>query len=302
MASPLLKKLLREPLLHFLLLGACLFLIAGLRRGAAPLQFGRAQPQTAKIVIAPGDVESLIASFNALWQRPPTPQELNGLIEGRVREEVYYREALKLGLDRDDAIIRSRLQEKLEFLSQDIKEAPQPSEQDLATFLAQHPELFRAATKYSFRLVFVDAGLHGAETTEDAEKLLARLGKNAQPDTATKGDPLPFSNTFEGVTESDVVKQLGNAFAAALASMETGKWSGPVKTQDGAYLVYVKQRVEGRLPALAEIQPAVQKEWLAAQRRAANDKYYQGLLQRYAVSVELPKGIRADAGNEAAPK
>jgi hypothetical protein len=289
------KKLLREPLFHFLILGGCLFLIAGLWHGTAPFQFGRGPAQPTKIVITPGDVDSMISNFTGLWRRPPTPQELNGLIAARIREEVYYREALKLGLDRDDSIVRGRLQEKLEFLSQDVNQIPEPSEHDLETFLSQHADQFRPPARYSFRVVFVDAGLHGAATTQDAENLLAKLRANPQPAAAAKGDPPPFPNHFEGIDESAVAKQFGNEFASALENITPREWSGPVKSPDGAYLVYLEERVAGRLPPPGEILPAVKKEWQASERRAANEKYYQGLLQRYNVSIELPKGIRAQA-------
>ena len=295
------KKFLREPLVHFLLLGGCLFMIAGWWHRAAPFRFGRAQAQTTKIVITPGDVDNLISSFTATWRRPPTPQELSGLIDGRIREEVYYREAIKLGLDRDDAIIRSRLQEKLEFLSQDTSQplAP-PSEDDLKAFFSEHPDDFRAPTKYSFRVAFVDAGLHGAATVDDATALLRKLRGN--PAVAAKGDPLPSGNHFEGSGKADVAKQLGNEVAAALDSAPLGQWSGPVKSLDGVYLLYVERRATGKLPSFDEIKPEVLKEYQFTQRRVANDKQYQALRQNYDVTVELPKGIRAAAGEESAPQ
>jgi hypothetical protein len=306
------KKLLREPLLHFLFLGGCLFLIAGLWHRSAPFQFGRGPAQTTKIVITPGDIENIITSFTGLWRRPPTPEELNGLIAARIREEVYYREALKLGLDRDDAIVRGRLQEKLEFLSQDVNPPPEPSEQELAKFFSQHADEFRPPARYSFRVVFLDAGLHGAATTEDAEKLLANLRKNPQPGAEAKGDPLPFPSHFDGVEESVVAKQFGNELASTLKTITPREWSGPVKSPDGAYLVFLQNRVVAPPPPFDDIRPAVKKEWQISQRRAANDKYYQGLLQHYNVSVDLPKGVRAQAelagkplpesGSEAAPQ
>lgn len=300
------RKLLHEPLLHFLLVGACLFLLAGLRHRSAPIRFGSAQNPSQKIAITPGDVQSLIAGFTNLWSRSPTTQELDGLIQGRIREEVYYREALKMGLDRDDAIIRGRLQEKLQFLSQDVSRAAEPTEQDLQSFLAAHPDKFRADDRFSFRLVFVDAGRHGASTVQDAQNILAKLGKNpvGYPglNVAALGDPIPSHGKFEHVTQGEIEKQLGADFSAALPSLQPGTWSEPVKTEDGAYLVYLQRRVPGELPPLDRIRPLVRKEWLSAQREEANDKYYRNLLRGYTVSVELPKDVRAEAGTEPAPK
>jgi hypothetical protein len=293
------KKILREPLLHFLLIGACLFLVAGLRHVSAPIQLSSSPLQSLKIVIIPGDVESLIAGFTNLWHRPPTDQELDGLIQGRVREEVYYREALKMGLDRDDAIIRGRLQEKLEFLSQDVGKVAEPTEQELKSFLAAHPEKFRTDDRFTFRLVFVDAGRHGASTVQYAQSILARLEKNPRLDAATMGDPLPFHDGYERVAESEVSKQFGPEFAAALPVMKLRQWSGPIASEDGAYLVYIVEKMQGQLPALGQIRPVVRKEWLAAERQRANDKFYQNLLRGYSVSVKLPPATRAQTGSEA---
>jgi PPIC-type PPIASE domain len=292
------KGLLREPLLHFLLVGAFLFLMAGLRHRSAPTQLGSSQPQSQKIVITQGDVESLIAGFTNLWHRPPTAQELDGLIQGRVREEVYYREALKMGLDRDDTIIRGRLQEKLEFLSQDVNKLAEPTEQDLKSFLAANPEKFRSDARFTFRLVFVDAGRHGAATVPYAQSLLAALQKNPGLDAATMGDPLPFHRAYERVTKGEVAKQFGSQFGAALSTLKVRQWSGPVKSEDGAYIVYLVEEIPGQLPPLDEVRPKVRKEWLAAQRAHANDKFYQNLLRGYTVNVELSPAARAQAGTE----
>ncbi len=291
-------KLLREPLFHFLLIGAALFAAAGLRRGAAPIQLGSSQSQTQKIMINPGDVESLIAGFENLWHRSPTAPELDALIQGRIREEVYYREALKMGLDRDDAIVRSRLQEKLEFLSQDVKPPAPPSEQELKSFYAAHAEKFRAETEYSFRLIFLDAGRHGADTVKDSESILARLTKNPTLDAAPLGDRLPSGRVFLHVKESGVSKALGTEFAAALPALQPGKWSGPVRTEDGVYLVYLEMRSDGQLPAFDQIRAAVLQEWQAVQRRQANDAFYRNLLRSYSVTINPPAGVRVQAESE----
>lgn len=284
------KKPLREPLVHFLLIGAGIFLLSGLRNGRMPFQLGGGTAQPAEIVITSGDVDSLIENFSNLWHRSPTAEELQGLIDGRVRQEVYYREAVKIGLDRDDTIVRNRLEEKLEFLSQDVKESAEPTEKDLKQFLAQHAEKFRTGAEYSFKLVFVDAGLHGAATRQTAEGILAKLNKNPTLGSSTKGDPLPFAGSFEHMAESDIAKMFGDEFRTALDATNPGKWTGPVATDDGIYLVYVKERREGHVPMLDEIRSVVRQQWLAAQRQESNDRFYRSLLQRYSVRVDMPKG------------
>ena len=224
------------------------------------------------------------------------------MIQARVREEIYYREALKMGLDRDDSIIRSRLQEKLEFLSQDVKKLPEPTERDLQSFLAAHPETFRTDARFTFRLVFVDAGRHGASTVHDAQSILVRLRHTPGLLATTMGDPLPFHRTCERAAGADVAKQFGSEFTATLSAMKLGQWTGPLETDDGAYLIYLQERIPGQLPSLDQIRPAVRKEWMVEQRQQANDKFYQGLLRNYTVNVELPQGIGTNAETRSATK
>jgi hypothetical protein len=181
MVATFLKRLLREPLFHFLLIGACLFILSGLRTGRKPVQFGQAGAESARIVVTPADVDSLIGMFTSLWRRPPTAEELKGLVDARVREEVYYREALKLGLDRDDTIVRGRLQEKLEFISRDVNKLREPSEQELSDFLAQHSGDFSAAGRVpalnEIRPAVVKAWT-AAQRREEDEKFYRNLLKN----------------------------------------------------------------------------------------------------------------------------
>jgi hypothetical protein len=279
-----------------------LFLIARLRHHSPPIQIGSGQPQSQQIVITPGEIDNLTAGFVNLWHHPPTPDETERLIQGRIREEVYYREALKMGLDRDDAIVRGRLQEKLEFLSQDVHKLPEPSEQDLNSFLAQHPEKFRADTRFTFRFVFIDAGRHGRDTVPYAERMLAKLGKSPGLDSTTIGDPLPFRSNCKRVSQEEVARQFGSEFTAAIPAMKVKQWSGPVKTGDGAYLVYLAEKLKGQLPPLGEIRGPVRNEWLAVQRQKINDEFYENLLRGYTVKIEAPPAARTQVGIDPPPR
>ncbi len=145
----LIKKILGEPLFHFLLLGAAIFLVYMLV--AKP---GMSEP--GKIVITAGDLASMREGYINTWQRPPTNEEMDGLIRERIREEVYYQEALALGLDKDDIIIRRRLQQKMEFIAHDVAKQHEPTNEELSAFLVKHAELFKTETHYSFRQIFLD--------------------------------------------------------------------------------------------------------------------------------------------------
>ena len=150
------KRIFKEPLLHFLLLGAAIFVIYGLVSKGSSGEPGR-------IVITQGQLASMLESFTATRQRTPTQEEWEGLIRARVREEVYYREALALGLDKDDIVIRRRLQQKIEFVSDDVAAQAAPTDAELNAYLQAHPDAFRVEPQFTFRQVYLNPEKHGAE-------------------------------------------------------------------------------------------------------------------------------------------
>ena len=276
-------KVLREPLLHFVLLGAAMFVIYGLaseERGGKP----------GHIVVTRGTVDNLAATFARVWRRPPTDQELEGLIQEYVREEVLYREALALGLDRDDTLIRRRLRQKLEFVSEDVAAQAEPSDDDLRAYLQAHPEAFAIEPRFTFRQVYLDSQRRGASLARDVDRLLAELqqaGDNADP--ATFGDASLLAHQFESFSAADVRKAFGDTFVAGLSALTPGQWQGPVPSGYGVHLVYVSERTEGRIPELADVRDAVRREWANARRLEASEEFYETLLQRYTVTVERPQ-------------
>jgi parvulin-like peptidyl-prolyl cis-trans isomerase-like protein len=288
----LVKRFLKEPLAHFLLLGALIFAGHGLlgRDGArAP----------GRIVVSQGQLESMRVGFTRTWQRQPTREEWEGLIRDRVREEVYCREAMALGLDRDDTIIRRRLRQKMEFISDDIAARTPPTEADLGAYLAAHPESFRVEPRVTFRHVFLNPEKHGENLARDAARLLAQLRQaGARADAPALGDPFLLEHQFASVPASEVEKQFGKGFAATLGRIPAGEWRGPVESGYGVHLVWVSERAEGGLPALADVRDAVRREWDNGRRQEANEKFYQALLKSYTVTIEaLEPG---DAGRVAA--
>jgi hypothetical protein len=275
------KKLLREPLVHFLLLGAGLFFVYGLMpksdRGS----------ESGKIVITQGQIEHLVSGFARARLRPPTADELADLIRDRVREEIYCREAMALGLDKDDTVIRNRLRLKMEFLSADIAAVAEPTDADLNVYLQMHPDSFRVEQRFTFRQVYLNPEKHGADLARDAAQLLAQVRlAGSKADLTAFGDPFLLENEFVAVPASEVTKQFGEKFAAKLGGLVPGQWQGPVESGYGMHLVLVTDRTEAHLPALAEVRDVVQREWANARRLEANDKLYQELLKRYTVSIE----------------
>jgi PPIC-type PPIASE domain len=287
-SARLAKIWLKEPLLHFLFLGVMLF--------AAYQWFGNHAEDPAKatreISVSQGRIHSLTETFARLWNRSPTQEELDGLIRDYVREEVMYREALALGLDRDDAIVRRRLQQKLEFLSDDLVMTGEPTEQELDEFLTQHPESFRRETRLTFSQVFLNPERRGASLEADTTQLLAKL--NAQSSTLdliSLSDSRMLDPRLDEASQSEIVKQFGAEFASELLTLPLGRWQGPVKSGYGLHLVRVEERTLGYLPPLAEVRDAVAREWAEMKRREMKEAHYQALLTRYTVTVEQPHSI-----------
>jgi len=275
------KRILKEPLLHFLLLGVGVFLAYGLM----------SRPSTSgargKIVVTAGQVEHLAAGFTKAWQRPPTDAELKGLIDDWVREEIATREAMALGLDKDDTVIRRRLRQKLEFVSDDIATQAEPTDADLSAYLQTHPESFRVEPRFTFRQVYLDPAKHGQHLARDAARVLAQLRQaGASADLATLGDSFLLEHTFQSVPTSEIAKQFGEKFAVELGRLTPGEWQGPVASGYGVHLVLVGERIEGRLPTLAEARDTVRREWANAQRLDGSRRFYEEMLKRYTVTVE----------------
>jgi len=275
-------KLLKEPLLHFLLLGAALFVIYA--------AFNRNRPSAPdQIVITPGRIENLAATFAKVWQRPPSEQELKAQIDMYVKEEILSREAVKLGLDKNDTVIRRRLQQKMEFLSEDFA-AREPTETELADYLAKHPDKFAEDPHFSFRQVFLNPEKRGDQLAEDAARLLANLQKQGpNSDTTLLGDSTLLPQELNDESQHGVESQFGSEFANALADIKPGEWSGPIQSAYGLHLVFVSQKTEGRVPALSEVSEQVKREVMNERRQATNRMFLEELLKRYQVVIEWPK-------------
>lgn len=276
----MLHRLLREPLFHFVVLGALLF---GLYRWIGGPDAGAGGGE---IVVTEGRIRNLTETFTRTWQRPPTVDELNGLVEDYIREEVLYREAVVLGLDRDDTIVRRRLRQKLEFISEDAAATGEPTEQALTDFLAAHAESYQVESQLSFTQVFLDPQKRGDQLDTDAASLLDVLRtRGDRIDPATLGDSRMLDAHYERVGEADVARLFGPEFASALREQPEGEWVGPLKSGYGVHLVRVEARTPGRRPELAEVRDAVIRDWAARRRQELLDAQYQQLRSRYEVRI-----------------
>ena len=284
------RRWIREPLFHFLLLGTALFAVFSVTSD-------RAAPEESEIVVSAGKIEHLAALFARTWQRPPTrqEQELEGLINDYVREEAAYRQGMAMELDRDDTIIRRRIRQKLDFIADDLASLAEPTEEELAVYLAEHRDDFRLDPRVTFRHVFLNPDKHGDDLETDARDLLIALNSDPAVESAALGDRILLEPRYVDVSMRDVANLFGQAFAARIVELQPGAWHGPVESGYGVHLVVIHKRTEGRVPELAEVQGAVLREWNNRRRGQTIEQFYRDMLQRYEVIIEWP--LPEDAGS-----
>jgi parvulin-like peptidyl-prolyl isomerase len=277
------KKILREPLFYFLMLGGFFFVLFQL---VSDQGFGDSS-QLEKIVVSKGRIQALKLGFEKVWQRPPGQKELNGLIQSFIKEEVMYREALALGLDQGDPIVRRRLRQKIEFLFEDLTALEEPDDSELQAYLDANPEAYRQPSRFSFQQVYLNTSQRGPGVETDAKELLARL-RAEDIDAASAGDSLMLKRQFVNETDRDIERALGRQFLDGLVAVPSGSWQGPVVSGFGLHLVYIHERIDGEIPELSAARDQVFRDWSSEQRKKTNQQIYQNLRKRYEVTVEDP--------------
>ncbi|HMQ92052.1 MAG TPA: peptidylprolyl isomerase [Amaricoccus sp.] len=260
-------RILREPLLHFLLIGMAVFLAFGLR--SEPPR----RADAAVIEVTPAQVERLSAQFEAVWRRPPGAEELRALVEDFVREEVYYREAQALGLDRDDTVIRRRLRQKMEFLADSGAGAIEPGEGDLRDYYTAHLDRFTRPERASFRQVFLGE--------DDPAPVLAALSGGADPSGLGHRSLLPETVEAAGATAVDGT--FGDGFFAAVTALEPGAWHGPVASAFGAHLVRLDALEPAQVPGFDQVRKLVDSEWRQQAAEDLREAQFQAMRRHYEV-------------------
>ena len=280
------RNLIRQPLVHFFLLGAALFVLFDVVNddaGSAP----------GEIVVDANRIEALAARFERTWKRPPTPAELDGLIDSYVREEILYRDALALGLDQDDPVVRQRMAQKIEFMFDG--ELPPPDEAELVEWLESHADRYRAAPKYAFEQVFFNPERRGHRLMDDVRDALAALDTG---ESTVTGDATLLPARVELSSTLTIERLFGPDFATGLEGQPVGAWSGPVPSSYGLHLVRVLRHEPGYLPPLDEVRAAVERDWLQAKSEQAKQAIYQAIRERYKVRIDpAPQVVSSPAGD-----
>ena len=276
-------RFLRDPLFHFLVLGAGLFMVYSAVNGTAAAPADR-------IVVDETQALRLADQFKRTWMRLPTRQELQGLAEDFVKEEILYREAQALGLDQDDLVIRRRLRQKMEFLNADLVEQQAPTEVQLRAYFDANQDRFRRPDRFSFQQIYFNPDKRSGDVKQTAVELLVDL--NTDPalaaDPNSLGDATMLPAQLDGVTQREVNNTFGRGFAKDIEDLPLGQWSGPYESSYGLHLVRITTREAGDLPAVAEIRPVLEREWRTERRKAANERFYESLRARYNIEIRLP--------------
>lgn len=270
-----LQRIVREPLLHFLLLGLLLFVYYDF---VAPADTGGD-----RIVVDQAQVDMIARQFQQTWSRPPTQEELRGLVDTWVRDEVLYREGRTLGLDQADPVIKRRVRQKLDVMFEETLAHDPPGDAELADYLARNPERFRRPPRLSFEQLLLGMPESAEAADAAAAAARARLARGADP--ATVGVPTMLPGRLDDMPLDLVAREFGAGFADSLEKLPVGEWAGPVPSGFGAHLVRVSALTPAELPALGDVRAEVAREWESERRKRNFDEAYRKLREQYDVEI-----------------
>lgn len=268
----------KDPSIQFAAIGTLLFAVNGFFQGSDP---GDEQ----EIVITQNRIEHLSAIFERGWQRPPGPEELRGLIDDFVREEVLYREAVKMGLDENDTVIRRRLRMKMEFLAKDLVDAIEPSEEVLQRYYTDNVDKYTLPARYTFEQVFLNSDKR-KEVSEDARILLTKLTAGSDP--RKLGDPNMLQYRFENVSAERIDRLFGSDFSLQFPDLESGQWIGPLTSSYGEHLVRISDATPQQQAEFSAVKADVLRDWQVEEQQNILQIQYQTLRENYRISIAEP--------------
>jgi len=288
------RSMARDPLFHFLVIGCALF-------GAyLLLDDDRGDPPPTEIRLTLDDLSQLLTGFEAQWGRQPTQEEFNALVEDLIRQDVLYREALALGLDKDDTIVKRRMVQKMQFLAEDLAAAHEPTRDELRDWFAQNADLFVLPPRLSFRHLYFSPDKRGEHAREDAAAAMEVLEGTPQTAAAESapGDAFMFQDYYRERTPQTIARDFGPEFAEAVMTLAPGSWQGPIESGYGWHLVFVDAVIPSRVPAFEEIEQEVKTAWLGAQKAEAWRNTYEELRAKYTVLWPVPADEAGTAASE----
>ncbi len=285
------RNLISNPFFHFLILATVIYVIYGF--------FGIKQHsnQENTVIVSSSTIKWLEDSWTKKWNRPPTEKEREGLINQYIHETILYREALKMGLDKDDVIIRRRLAQKLEFITNDLIQVPEPSEDEIIVFFKENRNKYKRPDLITFTHIYFDPDKRGDATFTDAEESMKILNKQGNPteNSGNYGDNFFLQRYYPKRSKAEISKYFGPEFAESVFDLEHGRWKGPVLSGYGTHLVYVYSKTEAPEPELDKLKELVLSDWEEEKRSEINNKFYENLKASYNIIIEDPTDISETA-------
>ena len=272
------SKIFKEPLLHFIVIGALFFVLYG--------WVNDEQNSEETIYFDDYDMDNLIASWEMQWKRLPTQEELKSLVDLNIRQEIFYQEALKMNLDHNDEIIKRRLAQKMQFLSNDLAAFREPTREDLQEYYETNVDKYLSPFEFSFYQIVLSPD-YRENPAADAEKLLKEFGAYGPETLEGKGDPLPFPYDYENTDAETLSRQLGMQFTRGLETVDIGKWTGPIQSGFGMHLVYLKKRKDPKRPPFESIKRELTRDLEYETQQKMNDLVFEELKKNYRIEFDL---------------
>jgi hypothetical protein len=277
-----LKKLVREPLVHFLLIGAGIYGLYGIL-GSSP-----DDEDERTIIVSSGVIKAMSDQWTGQRLRPPTEEELAGMIRDHIRTQVLYREAVAMGLGNGDTVIERRLAQRLELLTQSLIKPEEPSEEELRAWYKENEKKFKQPDLYSLFQVYFNPDKRGAATLDDAKAALAKLELFAEvpADIASFGDRLMPQSYYQDQTEAGLSRVFGQGFVDEVIKLEPGVWHGPVLSGYGPHLVYVTEVSRTPAPDFSAFAEQAKEGWTAEKAKELSERFIENLIADYEITIE----------------
>lgn len=273
------KVLLKEPLIHFILIGALVFAVHGLWQA-------RQESAARTIIVSQEALKRLSAIWAGEAGREPNADDVRGLLAEYVREEVLYREAQRLGLDEDDTIIRRRLAQKMGFLLSNEAVALSIDESDLRARYDANPEEYREPTRITLTHVPFNFAPDGASRQDEIDSAARILNSATSPEPGSLGDPFILARSHIDIDEDGLGRLFGRDFAAAIFSMPVGQWSPSIRSRLADHLVRVEARTEGGTPPYEDVANEVARRETERLKRESEAVALDEIMQRYSVIID----------------
>ncbi|MCK5677954.1 MAG: peptidyl-prolyl cis-trans isomerase [Flavobacteriaceae bacterium] len=272
------KKILKEPFFHFILIGIALFILYGM--------VSKQSRTKNTILINDFDVSNLISKWEMQWKRPPTEKELQNLIAQNIKQEIFYQEALNMNLDHNDEIIKRRLAQKMQFLSNDIASLKEPTEVELQEYYKTHADKYLTLYSYSLYQITFSPDKR-KDNFKDAAETLKQFTKATFEEMKDKGDKLPFLYHFNDVNANELALQLGSKFSEALIDQKINKWVGPIPSGFGYHLVFITNKTAPKLPDFEFRRKDVIRDFEYDKQEEVNEQIYTAMKKKYNIEIDI---------------